>query len=34
MISYDHCDPHAPGGVLLSSRAVGNSTLLLLETGS
>jgi len=34
MISYDHCDSHAPGGVLLSSRGVDNSTHLLLETGS
>jgi len=34
MLSYDHCDPRALGGVLLSSRAVGNSTILLLETGS
>jgi len=26
MISYDHCDPHAPGGVLFSSRAVRDGT--------
>jgi len=26
MISYNHCDPHAPGSVLLFSCGVDNST--------